>query len=198
MNNIEIIKQSVSMIDVLNFYGLRPNRRGFIPCPFHREKTASFKAYPKDKGFYCFGCGESGDVIDFVVKYFNLNFIEALKKLNDDFNLGLDININTPIARTRENTKAEEVRRERHEEEERKRQLNNLYDELCEIHRGMYKNQQKYRYNPLHPIYINNSGWRYQLIKYTLEQLFEDIYINECYKDKAETRRVLKSVIDVI
>lgn len=177
-------------------YGFKIDRKGFMRCIFHNEKTASMKVYEGNKGYYCFGCGSGGDVIDFMQRAFNLSFTEAISKLNNDFNLGLDIN--TPKARTKEITKAEEVRRERHEEEERKRQLDNLYDELCEIHRGMYKNQQKYRYNPLHPIYINSSGWRYQLIKYTLEQLFEDIYINECYKDKAETRRVLKSVIDNI
>lgn len=194
--NTQEIKDLVSVKDVCNMYGFKIDRKGFMRCIFHNEKTASMKVYEGNKGYYCFGCGAGGDVIDFMQRAFNLSFIEAISKLNNDFNLGLDIN--TPIARTKEITRAEEVRRERHEEEERKRQLNNLYDELCEIHRGMYKNQQKYRYNPLHPIYINNSGWRYQLIKYTLEQLFEDIYINECYKDKAETRRVLKSVIDVI
>lgn len=194
--NTQEIKDLVSVKDVCNMYGFKIDRKGFMRCIFHNEKTASMKVYEGNKGYYCFGCGAGGDVIDFMQRAFNLSFIEAISKLNNDFNLGLDIN--TPIARTKEITRAEEVRRERHEEEERKRQLDNLYDELCEIHRGMYKNQQKYRYNPIHPIYINNSGWRYQLIKYTLEQLFEDIYINECYKDKAETRRVLKSVIDVI
>ncbi len=49
-------------------------------CPFHSENTPSFFVY-RDK-FHCFGCGEGGDVIDFVQKYYNLNFKEALNHLN--------------------------------------------------------------------------------------------------------------------
>lgn len=48
-------------------------------CPFHDEKTPSFSV--KGEKFKCFGCGESGDVIDFVQKYFNLSFQDALKHL---------------------------------------------------------------------------------------------------------------------
>jgi hypothetical protein len=59
-----------------------PNRAGFILCPFIQEKTPSLKIYP-DNRWYCFGaCGEGGDVIDFIRKLRNLNFIEAIKFLN--------------------------------------------------------------------------------------------------------------------
>lgn len=87
----ESIKQTVSMIDVCNRYGLPLNRAGFCQCPFHNERTASFKAYPGDKGFCCFGCHESGDVIDFVMRYFNLPFRDALARINEDFSLGFDL-----------------------------------------------------------------------------------------------------------
>ena len=194
--NTQEIKDLVSVKDVCNMYGFKIDRKGFMRCIFHNEKTASMKVYEGNKGYYCFGCGSGGDVIDFMQRAFNLSFTEAISKLNNDFNLGLDIN--TPKARTREITRAEEVRRERHEEEERKRQLDNLYDELCDIHRNMYALKQRYKNNPLHPVYINNSGYRYYLIKYTLEKFFEDIYINECYKDKEYTKEVLNNVIDVI
>ena len=57
-------------------------------CPFHNEKTPSFSVN-EEKGFYhCFGCGKSGDVIAFVRDYFGLSFVDAIKKLNDDFSLG--------------------------------------------------------------------------------------------------------------
>ena len=180
--NTQEIKDLVSVQDVCRLYGFKIDRKGFMRCIFHNEKTASMKVYNGNKGYYCFGCGVGGDVIDFMQKAFNLSFVEAISKLNNDFNLNLDID--TPIVRKREISRIEELKRKRYEEDKRKRQLDKLYDELCEIHRGMYKLQLKYKDNPLHPIYVNNSGWRYELVKYTLERLFEDIYINECYRDK--------------
>lgn len=56
-------------------------------CPFHHEKTPSF-AVDEDRQFYhCFGCGESGDVIKFVQKIENIDFIEAVKRLADEVKL---------------------------------------------------------------------------------------------------------------
>lgn len=48
-------------------------------CPFHMEDTPSFFIF-KER-FKCFGCGESGDVIDFVQKYYNIDFLQAIKQL---------------------------------------------------------------------------------------------------------------------
>ena len=84
------------MIDLCKHYGLKLDRRGFMRCPFHTEGTASFKAYPGERGFYCFGCHASGDIITFEREYFGLTFWEALTKLNQDFGLGLPINDATP------------------------------------------------------------------------------------------------------
>ena len=50
-------------------------------CPFHNEKTPSFVVYPDTQSFYCFGCGAAGDVINFVRKYNNLGYVEAVKQL---------------------------------------------------------------------------------------------------------------------
>ncbi|MFL0198131.1 phage/plasmid primase, P4 family [Clostridium sp. WILCCON 0269] len=65
--------------------GLKFDRNNSICCPFHQEKTPSFKIYGKDgkQKFKCFGCGENGDVIDFLVKYKNFDYIKAVKYLND-------------------------------------------------------------------------------------------------------------------
>lgn len=57
------------------------NRAGFTHCPFHNEKTASFKYYPEENRFHCFSCQESGDVIDYIIKITKLDFIQAVKKL---------------------------------------------------------------------------------------------------------------------
>lgn len=50
-------------------------------CPFHSEKTPSFTTYDENGSFYCFGCGVGGDVITFIMKIENLDYIEAIKFL---------------------------------------------------------------------------------------------------------------------
>lgn len=52
-------------------------------CPFHNEKTPSFTIYPENQSFYCFGCGAGGDVITFIRRAENLDYIEAVKFLAD-------------------------------------------------------------------------------------------------------------------
>ena len=86
------IKEMLDIKQALEYYGLSFKNNNFTSCPFHQEKTPSFKVY--DESFYCFGCSENGTVIDFVMKYFGLTNIEAVKKLNNDFALNL------PIGRT--------------------------------------------------------------------------------------------------
>ncbi len=50
-------------------------------CPFHSEKTPSFTVFPDSQSFYCFGCGAGGDVITFIKKIENLDYIEAVRFL---------------------------------------------------------------------------------------------------------------------
>lgn len=77
------IKQSYSMRQILERYGLVPNRAGFISCPFHKDKTPSMKIY-KDS-FHCFGCGESGDIFSFIEKMDNLAFNEVYRLLGGTY-----------------------------------------------------------------------------------------------------------------
>ncbi len=58
-------------------------------CPFHGEKTPSFNLYPETESFYCFGCGAGGDVITFIKKIENLDYIDAVKFLADRSGLQL-------------------------------------------------------------------------------------------------------------
>ena len=58
-------------------------------CPFHAEKTPSFSVNPQGQFYHCFGCGESGDVFSFVMKYHHLEFPEALKLLARKFHVDL-------------------------------------------------------------------------------------------------------------
>ena len=52
-------------------------------CPFHNEKTPSFTVYPETQSYYCFGCGAGGDVINFVRRIENLDYVEAVRFLCD-------------------------------------------------------------------------------------------------------------------
>ena len=85
------IKAAVTMNGVAGAYGLAVDRRGFAHCPFHQEKSSSFKVYDGSRGFHCFGCGATGDVTDFVMRYFSIGFGAALEKLNTDFGLNLPV-----------------------------------------------------------------------------------------------------------
>lgn len=81
--NSEQIKQTTTMREVLDRYGIVPNRAGFICCPFHKEKTASMKIYRNS--FYCFGCAVGGDVFKFVELMDNLSFKEAYLSLGGKY-----------------------------------------------------------------------------------------------------------------
>ena len=58
-------------------------------CPFHGEKTPSFTLYPDTASFYCFGCGAAGDVITFIRRIENLDYLDAVKFLADRCGLQL-------------------------------------------------------------------------------------------------------------
>lgn len=83
------VKERVDMVEAAEHYGLSPDRRGWCSCPFHGEKTPSFHLY--NQHGKCFGCGWSGDVIDLVAGVLDIGPIEAVKTLNRDFALGIDL-----------------------------------------------------------------------------------------------------------
>jgi len=63
---IKDIKARLSIEYVLNHYNIKTDRHHKTCCPFHSEKTPSFTVYPKTNTFHCFGCGVSGDTIEFI------------------------------------------------------------------------------------------------------------------------------------
>ncbi len=82
-NKIEEIKSRVDIVELVSEYlALKKAGRNFIGlCPFHQEKTASFTVNREKQIFYCFGCGEGGNVITFLMKIANKTFPEAIKDL---------------------------------------------------------------------------------------------------------------------
>lgn len=79
----EKIRSANPLRECLERYGIEFDRKGFAKCPFHNEKTASFRVYP-DNTYHCFGCGAHGDVIDFVKSVQNMSFEDACAFLDRD------------------------------------------------------------------------------------------------------------------
>lgn len=84
----------------LERYGIKADKKGFARCPFHSEKTASFRVYP-DNTFHCFGCGAHGDVITFVMKMQNISFSDTCARLDGEVSYSEQRKINK-IKRERE------------------------------------------------------------------------------------------------
>lgn len=90
-NFLEELRSRTDIESVISPY-VRLKRRGknlVGLCPFHNEKTPSFTVYPENGSFYCFGCGVGGDVITFIRRIENLDYMEAVKMLADKANMAL-------------------------------------------------------------------------------------------------------------
>lgn len=86
---VDEIKSTYTMRDILQIYGIQPNRAGFIHCPFHQgDRTASCKIYPRD--FHCHACGANGDIFTFIQKMENCSFKDAFKRLGGSYEAKTD------------------------------------------------------------------------------------------------------------
>ena len=84
MGLFDEVKQNVTVRQAAELYGLKPNRSGLIRCIFHNDKSPSMKV---DRRYYCFGCGCTGDAIDFTAQLFGIGLKDAARKLADDFRI---------------------------------------------------------------------------------------------------------------
>ncbi len=80
---LEEIRNRCDIVDIISEYvHLKPAGKGFKGlCPFHGEKTPSFMVSPEKQLFHCFGCGEGGNVFNFLMKYEKFSFFEAVEML---------------------------------------------------------------------------------------------------------------------
>ena len=111
-NLFEVVKQSVTVREAAEMYGIAVGRGGMACCPFHDDRHPSLKL--NEDYFYCFGCGATGDVIDFTARLYDLSPKEAAEKLAQDF--GLSYDSKAPLRRSYVRQKSEaQVRKEKRE-----------------------------------------------------------------------------------
>lgn len=96
MGVFDEVKERVTAREVMERAGIVFNRNNMCRCPFHQDKTASMKVKPTDKKYFCFGCGEKGDAIDFVAKYYNRSPREAAMQIADEFGIIYDSSVRSP------------------------------------------------------------------------------------------------------
>ena len=101
---LEKIKDNSDIVNIISDYvSLKKSGSNYIGlCPFHNEKTPSFTVSESKQLFHCFGCGEGGDVLTFIMKKENLDFIDAVQLLADK--LGIDVeqnNVNEKVNKER-------------------------------------------------------------------------------------------------
>ena len=105
MNQFESVKAAVPLRQAAENYGLELRRNGMTCCPFHEDRHPSLKL--NEDYFFCFGCGASGDVIDFTARLFGISLKDAAEKLAADFGISADAK---PVAVRRNPFRLEELR----------------------------------------------------------------------------------------
>ncbi|MGM9550356.1 MAG: CHC2 zinc finger domain-containing protein [Faecousia sp.] len=88
MNQFESVKVTVNLRQAAEHYGLTVSRNGMTCCLFHKDRHPSLKL--NEDYFFCFGCGASGDVIDFTGRLFGISLKDAAQKLAADFGISAD------------------------------------------------------------------------------------------------------------
>ena len=107
----EVVKQSVTVREAAELYGIAVGRSGMACCPFHDDRHPSMKV---DARFHCFGCGADGDVIDFTARLYDLSPKGAAEKLAQDFGLSYDNKAPPRRSYVRQKSEAQ-VRKEKRE-----------------------------------------------------------------------------------
>ena len=92
-NLFHAVKAAVTTRQLAELYGLRPDRRGMVCCPFHGDKHPSMKV---DTRFHCFACGADGDVIDFAARLHGLSKWDAARRIAGELNLSVASGASSP------------------------------------------------------------------------------------------------------
>lgn len=154
----EIIRETVTMPEVLQVYGIREGKRGRIACPIHGGHNDSSFSYNQHQ-FQCFTCGAKGGVIQFVKDYLECDYFRALDEFNRHFHLwAIDDEYQRPSVAER--LRREAVRRKR-EEKRRKEEAETARKEamILKMHQ-LIGNKIRFvpesESEPWHPLYIES------------------------------------------
>ncbi len=96
----EFIQSLLSRVDIVEVIGnsvpLRKSGSNYVACcPFHKEKTPSFSVNATKQFYHCFGCGVSGDAIQFIIEHDSLSFVEAIELLAAQHGMQVPVNDKT-------------------------------------------------------------------------------------------------------
>ena len=134
MNLFTDVKTHINTQEAARQYGLEINRYGKALCPFHNDRHPSL--YVADDHYYCYGCGEHGDVIDLTARLFGLSLYEAAKKLSYDFGISQD-------------KPQQDIRRKKNEAQQLRENERLCFLRLTEYQRCLQ--EWKVRYSPCSP-----------------------------------------------
>jgi len=92
----EVIDELHNKIDIVEFISsyvkLKKQGQNYVGlCPFHQEKTPSFVVSPTRQLYHCFGCGQSGDIVTFLMHIENMSFKEAVTTLAKEANIEVSL-----------------------------------------------------------------------------------------------------------
>ena len=111
---IENVRENSDIVSLISDYvHLKKSGSNYVGlCPFHNEKTPSFTVSSTKQIFHCFGCGEGGDIIKFIMKKENVDFPDAIKLLADKLGIEINMEINKDSSHKDEKGKVYEINRE--------------------------------------------------------------------------------------
>ncbi len=130
MNLAEQLKDTVNMLDVVAKYGFSLDRNRRMICPFHKEKTPSFQVHKNERSWKCYGCGEGGTVIDFIMKLFGISFSQAIARINYDFGLGLSAGRPSIVQRSK-------IATERRHRQQQEQDIRHVYNTVTDEYRRL-------------------------------------------------------------
>lgn len=161
MNIFETIKQSVTTRQAAERYGIRVKRNGMCRCPFHDDSTPSMKL---DRRYYCFGCGATGDVIDFVSQLRGIGSKEAAILLAQDFAIPYEDSAGKTNRPRQQNTDEQNYQ---HMERYCSRVLLDYYQLLCRWKEDYAPQTPE---NGYHPRFVE-ALQKLSLVEYLLDEL---------------------------
>lgn len=161
MNIFETVKQSVTTRQAAERYGIRVERNGMCRCLFHEDKTPSMKL---DRRYYCFGCGVTGDVIDFVSRLRGIGSKEAAILLAQDFAIPYEDSAGKTNRPRQQNTDEQNYQ---HMERYCSRVLLDYYQLLCRWKEDYAPQTPE---NGYHPRFVE-ALQKLSLVEYLLDEL---------------------------